>query len=91
LRVSPHFCFAIATFNLKSKGEEMKRNRLPDSEADGQANERNKETAQPSASSLEAPTKAKNLRTFPHRLYSLLNDKQYENAIKWSSDGKSFG
>ncbi|GAX23144.1 hypothetical protein FisN_33Lh036 [Fistulifera solaris] len=69
----------------------MKRNRLTDSEADRQANDRKEATAQPSPSSAESQIKGKNLLTFPHRLYSLLSDKQYENAIKWSSDGKSFG
>jgi hypothetical protein len=74
----------------------MKRNRLTDTEANRQANNGqimlpNEETSQPSASSSDNPSMAKNLRTFPHRLYSLLSDKQYENAIKWSSDGKSFG
>lgn len=72
----------------------MKRSRLDDDSerpADAALDDKSGPPSPATTPSEKASTAADTLRTFPYRLHSLLSDSQYENAIKWSSDGKSFG
>lgn len=69
----------------------MKRGR----QIDSNEKEKNRSTLEEAMQQLisypERPVQTEDVRTFPFRLFSFLDNSQYDNAIKWSSDGKAFG
>lgn len=80
----------IVSFRLtEATGQKMKRSPTVDSEEKEKLDDDGSTLVKDMQQLASYPENA--LQTFPFRLFGLLCDKQFENAIRWSSDGKSFG